>query len=57
VVLVEGCKLVLCMNIIVHGPAVVSVIITFPLDKIFKTAPMDAAIEDLIDLKFHITFN
>jgi hypothetical protein len=45
------------MNIIVHGPAVVSVIITFPLDKIFKTAPMDAAIEDLIDLKFHITFN
>jgi hypothetical protein len=45
------------MDIIVHGPAIVSTVVALPLDEILETAPVDAAIEDLLHLKFLITLN
>jgi len=54
---VESHNLVLGLNIIVCSPAVVSIIITFPLDKILNEAPTDAAVKDPVNLKLLITFN
>ena len=45
------------MNIIVHSPAIVSAVVALPLDEILEMAPADAAIEDLLHLKFLITLN
>ena len=45
------------VDIIVRGPAIVSAVIALPLDKILEMAPADAAIEDLLHLKFLITLN
>jgi hypothetical protein len=45
------------MDIIVRGPAIVSTVVALPLDKILETAPVDAAIEDLLHLEFLITLN
>jgi hypothetical protein len=46
-----------CVDIIVHGPAIVSTVVALPLDEILEMAPADAAIEDLLRLKFLITLN
>ena len=54
---VECCDHIWNMDIIVHGPAVVSTVITFPLDEILKVVPVDAAIEDPFNLKFLVTLN
>jgi len=35
----------------------VSAVITLPLDEVFKTMPMNTAIEDLLNLKFLITLD
>jgi len=54
---VEGCNDIWCMDIIVCSPAVVSTVITLPLDKVFEMTPTNTAIEDLLNLKFLITLN
>jgi len=54
---VEGCDPIWCMDIIVCSPAVVSTVITLPLDEVFEMMPMNTAIEDLFNLKFLVTLN
>jgi len=51
---VESCDYIRCVDIIVCGPAVVSAVVTLPLDKVFKTMPTNTAIEDLLNLEFLI---
>ena len=55
--MVEGCDDIWCMDIIVCSPAVVSAVITLPLDEVFEMMPTNMAIEDLLNLKFLITLN
>jgi hypothetical protein len=47
---VEGHDLVLGVNVVVHSPAVVSIIVILLLDEILEAAPMDAAVKDLVNL-------
>jgi len=54
---VEGCDNIWCMDIIVCGPAVVSAVITLPVDEVFETTPMNTAIEDLFNLEFLVTLD
>ena len=45
------------VDIIVHGPAIVSAVVALQLDEILETTPVDVAIEDLLHLKLLATLN